>query len=332
MRRILLITNFKQGTGISVQVQLLGEKLKKEGYTTEIFSTKGSILYRSFILFKLLNKGRNFDIFHVHGCSAFGFFPIVVGVICGKISRKKIILTYHGGGAEEFFKKYSSLVKFFLCKTDQNIVLSGFLGKIFDKYAIPYTVIPNMIEFGADVFGRREQINPYYISVRSLYKLYNVDCILRAFQLVQQNYPQATLTILGDGPEKAELMLLSEKLSLKSVVFVGKIDNSKIYEYLSKADIFVSASTVDNQPVSILEAFDAGLPVIAGNVGGIPYMVENDKTGYLFSVENYRELAERMIVAVENQKLSQQMIMNAKSEVEKYRWGNVKIKLLNLYH
>jgi glycosyltransferase involved in cell wall biosynthesis len=327
----MLITNFKQGTGISVQVQLLEEKLKEEGYITEIFSTKGAILYRLFVLFKLLNKGRNFDIFHVHGCSAFGFFPIVVGVICGKILRKKIILTYHGGGAEEFFKKRSSLVKFFLCKTDQNIVLSGFLGKIFDKYAIPYTVIPNMIEFGTDVFGRREQINPYYISVRSLYKLYNVDCILRAFQLVQQNYPQATLTILGDGPEKDKLVQLSEKLNLKSVVFAGKIDNSKIYEYLNKTDIFISASTVDNQPVSILEAFNAGLPVIAGNVGGIPYMIENDETGYLFSVGNYKELAEKMEEVFLNEEKTRKIIANAHREIQNYKWETIRNKLLPLY-
>lgn len=331
MKKILLITNFKPGTGISVQVQLLADRLKREEYIAEIFSTKGSFFYRLFVFFKLLIAGKKFDVFHIHACSGYGFFPIVVGLTCGKLLRKKIIITYHGGGAEDFFEKHRSFVAYFLNRADKNIVLSGFLGKIFDKYSIPYIIIPNFVELSDEFFIKRDLIQPNYISLRSLYKLYNIDCILRAFKIVKDKYPNAKLKILAEGPEKQNLINLSEELQLSDVDFVGKVDNDKIYSYLNNSDIFVSASTVDNQPVSILEAFNAGLLVIAGNVGGVPYMVEDKHTAYLFKVGDSVELAEKMIVAVENQDVSKQMIANAKSDVEKYAWENVKSKLLNLY-
>jgi len=332
MKKILLITNYKPNTGgISVQVDLLYKKLCEENIPSEIFSTAGSWFYRLFVLFRLLFKGKKFDIFHIHGCSYLGFFPIITGIVAGKILKKKIIVTYHGGGAENFFKKYKCLVHFFLKKTDNNIVLSGFLGEIFSKYSIPFNVIPNIAELSDRQFMLRKTICPNYISVRSLAKTYNIDCILKAFAIVQQKYSESTLSVLGDGDCRVDLENLAKNLNLQNLCFVGLIDNKEIYNYLSKADIFVSSPLIDNQPMSILEAYNAGLLVISSKVGGVPYMVEDNKTGLLFESDNYKELAEKMIQAIENQELSKTMILNANKELEKYSWNNIRQNLFEIY-
>ena len=331
-KKILLITNYKPNTGgISVQVGLLHRKLCEESIQSEIFSTEGTWFYRLFVLLKLIIKGKSFDIFHIHGCSKLGFFPIVVGVIAGKILRKKIIVTYHGGGAESFFEKHTFLVRYFLTKTDANIVLSGFLSKVFDKYTIPYTIIPNIVELSEEQFFLRETILPHYISVRTLSKTYNIGCILNAFNIVQQKYPESTLTLLGDGDCREKLEEQVKELNLQNVHFVGKVSNSEIYNYLSKADVFVSSPIVDNQPMSILEAYNAGLLVISSRVGGVPYMVEDNKTGLLFESNDYQELAKKMIIAVQEQELSKNMILKAKNELKNYSWEKIKEKLLPLY-
>ena len=330
--RILLITNYKPNTGgISVQVGLLHKKLCEEGIVSNIFSTEGTWFYRLFVLFKLMFEGKNFDVFHIHGCSHLGFFPIAVGVIAGKIFKKKLVVTYHGGDAGNFFKKHKFLARYFLTKSDTNIVLSGFLGEVFEKYSIPYTVIPNIMELSEEQIFLRENILPNYISVRTLFNIYNIGCILNAFKIVQQKYPEATLTLLGDGDCRERLENQAKELNLQNIHFVGKIGNHEIYNYLSKADVFVSSSIIDNQPVSILEAYNAGVLVVSSRVGGIPYMVKDSKTGLLFESNNHNELAEKMILAITEQELSKNMILNANKELKNYSWEKIREKLLPLY-
>lgn len=330
--KVLLITNYKKSTGgISGQVEILQRNLGKEGITADIFSTKGSILYRLFCKRILLKKATSYDVLHVHCCSKVGFFPAIVGVSAGKELGKKVVLTYHGGGAEEFFRKHTRLVRRFLLKTDANIVLSGFLGKVFDKYQIPYTIIPNVIELDASKFKQRDQIKPNFISIRTLSPLYNIECILRAFKRVKQQIPEATLQIVGDGPSRAKLEDMVNSEGIEDVTFVGRVDNTEIYNQLDKADIMLSAPRIDNMPVSILEAFNAGLLVISSNVGGVPYMIEDGVNGMLFESNNNEELAKKMIRAIMNHGISLRIIETAHYSLKQYSWKTIWIQLSELY-
>lgn len=330
--RIIFITNYKRGAGsISGQVDILVHHLSYKGITSEIFSTKGSLFYRLLCGFKLLSKGKDFDIFHIHCCSFFGFFPAIIGISVGKLLRKKIILTYHGGEADTFFSKNEWMVKFFLRKTDHNIVLSEYLGQIFDKYQIPYTVIPNILIADRAKFRAREPINPTFISIRTLAPLYNIECIIKAFSIVKKQIPNAKLIIVGDGPSREALEKTVISLNLSDVSFTGKVSNTEIYKMLDKADILVSAPFADNMPISVLEAFDAGLLVISSNVGGVPYMINSGDNGLLFDSNDELDLANKMIFAVNNQEESKQMIKNAHSSLRNYSWDNSWKKLSYLY-
>lgn len=321
--KVLLITNYKKGTGgISVQVELLQRNLRKEGIEADIFNTRGSVIYRLLCKRKLLKKAENYDVLHIHCCSKVGFFPAIVGISVGKKLGKRVVLTYHGGGAEEFFRKHTRLVKHYLLKTDANIVLSGFLGGVLDKYQIPYTVIPNVIELDASRFRFRKQIKPNFISIRTLSPLYNIECILRAFKKVKAQLPNATLTIVGDGPSKETLERMVTEENIQDVLFTGRVDNKEIYNYLDKADIMLSAPRIDNMPVSLLEAFNAGLLVISSNVGGVPYMIEEGVNGLLFNSDNDIELAGKMILAVNNPE-SLDIINSAHSSLVKFSWEEV---------
>ena len=146
--RILQIANYKEGVGgITIQVKRLTDNLRQEGIECDVLSTKGSLFNRLKAVVSLVCKGRRYDVFHVHCCSYRGFFPALVGVSIGRVLKKRIILTYHGGEADGFFKKRARLVRDILSKTSANIVLSGFIGDIFDRYNIPYVIIPNIIGF-----------------------------------------------------------------------------------------------------------------------------------------------------------------------------------------
>ena len=268
MQKILFIANYKPASGgISTQVDILNKMLKNEGYETNVFSFKGNVWYRIKAFFKLMRIGKDYDVFHIHSCSDWGFLPAVVCIKVGILLGKRIVLTYHGGGADSFFKKHIRLVKKYLGKTDTNIVLSGYLEDVFKRYGIPCVTIPNIIEVKEGVYRKRDTISPVFISIRSFTPTYNILCTIKAFDKVKQLYPQATLTLLGDGPLREELESYVNEQNIVGVTFVGVVPNEKIYDYLNNADIMLSSPFVDNMPVSLLEGFNAGTLVISSRVG-----------------------------------------------------------------
>ena len=331
--KILIIANYRESAGgISGQVKLLYEHLKREGEEVQIFSTRGKPLMRLLLFVKLFFVASRYDILHIHACSYWGFLPAVYGIIVGKLLQKHIVLTYHGGGGGEFFSAHPKLVRFFLTGTDTNIVLSGYLAEVFKQYNLPYVIIPNILEEKANnEYEIRQIIRSNFISIRSLEPLYNVECILKAFEIVKAEISNAKLIVLGDGSCRTALENYVKGHQIENVEFYGHVNNSDIDKYLSQADVFLSAPTIDNQPMSVLEAFRAGLLVISSRVGGVPYMIEHGVTGLMFESNNYQELASLMIFAVKNQTSSLSMIQRAQEQLKIYSWPNIRQLLYSCY-
>lgn len=329
---VLLICNYKPGVGgISGQVEILQRKLRSEGHTADIFSTKGSAFWRLGLFCRLLRVAKSYDVLHIHCCSGWGFLPAVVGVTIGRHLGKRVVLTYHGGGGEKFFAKHIRLVKYYLLRTDTNIVLSGFLAKVFDKHHLPYTIIPNIIELDDSHYRQRDTLLPHFICTRSHEPLYNIPCILKAFQKVQTVIPDSILTLVGGGSEHEKLIHLSRDMELTNVIFTGRVENKEIYKYLDKADVMLSTPMVDNMPVSLLEAMNAGLLVISSNVGGVPYMIDDGRTGILCESDNDCQLAEKILWAMNHPEESISIIHRAHNNLAQYRWESIRKNIYKTY-
>ena len=329
---ILLICNYKPGVGgISGQVEILQRKLRSEGHTADIFSTKASVLKRLLLPLQLRSAAKHYDVLHIHCCSGWGFLPAVVGVTVGRRLKKIVVLTYHGGGGERFFDKHTRLVKHYLTRTDANIVLSGFLAKVFDKHHLPYTVIPNIIELDGSHYRERKEIKPHFICIRAHEPLYNIPCILRAFQKVLIEQPEASLTLVGDGSQHEALITMVKEMELQNVTFSGRVDNKEIYHHLDKANVMLSTPKVDNMPVSLLEAMNAGLLVISSNVGGVPYMIDDGRTGLLCESDNDCQLAEKILWAMNHPRESISIIHRAHNNLAQYRWESIRKNIYKTY-
>lgn len=330
--KILLICNYKPGVGgISGQVELLQKYLRTDGHLADIFNTKVSFWQRLLAPMRLLRTAKGYDILHIHCCSEWGFLPAVLGVSIGRRLRKRIVLTYHGGGGELFFARHPRLVRHYLTRTNQNIVLSGFLAKVFDNHNIPYTVIPNIIELDETQYRERTSLKPRFICVRSHENLYNIPCILRAFKQVQSELPDATLTLVGDGSQHTALKLMAEEMQLNNVSFTGRVDNSQIYNYLNRADVMLSTPKVDNMPVSLLEAMNAGLLVISTNVGGVPFIIDDGNDGLLIPSDDHTSLANCMTWTINNQSKALAITKKAHLKVLQYQWCGIKDIIYSTY-
>lgn len=330
--RVLLIANYSEICGgISSQVRLLWKCLNRTGIEADIFSTKGNPISRIKYFNVLANKAKEYDVIHVHCCSYFGFYPAIVAFHAAKKQKQRLILTYHGGGGERFFNNFNWLVKKYFLRTDANIVLSGFLANVFDKFGYPYSVIPNILEQEEDVKFSRTNVSPKFISIRTLAPLYNIQCIVKAFETVKMELPEATLDILAEGPCRQELEEYIANNDIQGISFLGKVPNSDINKYMQNNDVFLSMPKIDNQPVSVLEAWRNGLLVISSNVGGVPFLVENGQTGVLVESDNPSALAKAMVEAVKNPSNSLRIMRNGHKALTKYKWENIKNDILNIY-
>ncbi len=162
------------------------------------------------------------------------------------------------------------------------------------------------------------------ITTSRLVKKNAVDDIIRALAHLNES---VTLTVVGDGVERVSLKVLTESLGVKNRVhFLGTIAPEAIPQALAKADIFVRPSLSEGLGNSFLEAFAAGLPVIATPVGGITDFLIDGKTGWFAEVRNPESIAScvRYIIDPAHRAHVERVRQNARTLVEReYSWEGV---------
>lgn len=95
-------------------------------------------------------------------------------------------------------------------------------------------------------------------------------------------------------------------------------------DLLATVDIFVNASVIDNQPVSVLEAFAAGLPVVTTGTGDIANLVRDGETGFLVPPADAAALAKAVTTLLDEPERAARMALRARGEVERYTWSHVR--------
>ena len=219
---------------------------------------------------RLVRELRDADVVHVFSASRSSFYLAPLpAILVSRLFGKPLIVNYRSGDAEQHLGG-SSVARRALKSADLNVVPSSFLRDVFAGFDIPAVVIANVVELEQFRFRTRSPLRPRLLSTRNLDPLYNVACTIRAFARVQARHPDASLTIVGDGPDRSRLRALVRDLRLHGVTFVGQVSPLDICQYYADADIYVQTPSFDNMPASVIEAFACGLPVVSTDVGGVP--------------------------------------------------------------
>jgi phenylacetate-CoA ligase len=194
---------------------------------------------------------------------------------------KRVILNYHSGEADDHLARWGVRVHPWLRLAHEIVVPSEYLRDVFARHGYRARVIPNVVDTSRFLFRERVPLRPRLVSTRNLESHYGLDNTIEAFALVRERYPEATLTIAGYGGEEQSLRRLAGSLAPDAVRFVGRVEPPQMPSLLDAADVFVNSSVVDNQPVSVLEAFASGVPVVSTPTGDIANMVRDVETGLL---------------------------------------------------
>ncbi len=294
-------------------------------------------LLREPIYFWHLRRGlKNVDIAHIFSASYWSFLlaPAPAALFSknskSKKGRTKALINYHSGEARDHLQTFRSAAAV-LRRVDKIVVPSAYLVDVFREFNLPATAVPNIVDLSQFHFRERSPLRPHLVCTRGFSHYYSVDVVVKAFAEVKKEFPAAKLDLVGGGPLESDIRKLVCDLNLQDVNFTGVAAHREISRYYDQADIFINASWLDNMPLSVIEAFASGTPVITTSPECMPYLVEHGRTGLLSAVGDPKALALNVVRVLRDKALAGHLAQNAREESTKYRWEAVRGLWLSIY-
>ena len=155
---------------------------------------------------------------------------------------------------------------------------------------------------------------------------------LGAFVKLQQlvNIENVAIIIVGDGPMREEI---SNRLSqvTNHVYLLGRISPKHIPNILKNSNFHVTASEKETRGLTVLEAFAAGIPVVAPEAGGVTENIQNGRNGLLFIPGNQESFCDKLKLLIEDSNLRKEMGINGRETIAKYSWDNAVANLVKIW-
>ena len=167
------------------------------------------------------------------------------------------------------------------------IVPSGFLADVFKRCGVATRIVANIVNLDRFTAAGRHQhtradVAPQLLVTRNLEPIYDIDTALRVLQQVRKTFPEATMTICGLVRRRDRSRGAGAGTGDRAGRCIYRPgENEQIAALYQSADIMVNPSLADNMPNSVLEALASGVPVVRTRVGGVPYLVQHEKTALL---------------------------------------------------
>lgn len=282
-------------------------------------------------LFSLWRGLQDADIAHIFSASYWSFLVAPASAwMIARLRGKKTLIHYHSGEARDHLRRFRS-ARPVLKRADRLVVPSGYLVEVFGEFGLAAQAIPNIVDAAQFSFRVRRPLRPHLVCTRGFHPYYCIDVVVRAFAEVQETFPDARLDLVGGGPLETDIRNLVQQMRLTRVDFKGVAAHNEIGRFYDDADIFINGSRLDNMPVSVLEAFASGMPVVSTEPEGMRYVVEHERTGLLSAPGDATALAKNVIRVLQDSALAERLVSNAREEFRRCSWPAVRGQWLDVY-
>ncbi|MDP3900201.1 MAG: glycosyltransferase [bacterium] len=202
------------------------------------------------------------------------------------------------------------------------ITPSQYLKKIVKQWGVSegkIEVIYNTINFQNVTPAKKADSEKWLVTVARLVPWKGMEALIEVMPELLKTEKNLKLNIIGDGPLFEKLKLKIDNLEMAdSIRLLGKLSHDETLGYLKAADIFVLNTGYEGLPHTVIEAMQAGVPVVATKVGGNPEVIENNKTGLLVEYNNRKELARAIITLLSDEVLRKNMSANAQENLDRF--------------
>ncbi len=320
----------------NIKVYSLGYKrniiMGKEGNVSKLRYLKALPAVKKVI------KGYKPDIVHAHYATSYGLLGALSGF-------HPLIISVWGSDIFNFPRKsflHKGLIKFNLKKADKILSTSNIMAIETQKYTnkeiqvTPFGVDLNIFKpiKVESIFGQKKIVIG---TIKALEKKYGIDYLIRAFQIVSSRHPRLPLRLLivGNGSQEEDLKKLVSKLDIKNkVIFAGRIKYTEVPKYHNMLSIFlsISISNCESFGVAVIEASACEKAVVVSNVGGLPEVVEDLKTGFVVPQKDPEKTAEMIEKLIMDQELRSKMGKAGRARVKKrYNWQESVESMISIY-
>jgi len=307
---------------------------------------KGALMttiFFAYAFFECLKKRPDFFI------GRWAFPSGYIAYLLSKIFRKKCVIEIYG--SEVTLTKNSKLLRRILipCLNNSSLIISNsnYTKNEFVKMGVKKEKMirigtpPNYVEHTSDSNFLKEfrkkfvnESHKIILFVGHLIELKGAEYAIRSLQNIQNK--KTHLIIAGDGVQRNNLTKLTKSLGLeKKVTFFGMASIKELGWLHDISDVFVCPPIIDSNGFTenlckvIPEAMESGLPVVATNVGGIPEVVENEKTGLLVEQKDPVALAKAIDRIFKDDQLRKEIVSNSKVVVDEFSHTKLEEKYFN---
>lgn len=335
MNKILYIgNNLSKKSKYNSALDTLSNFFIKEGFEIKISSNKQNKLLRLVdMCVTLFSYRKKVDVVLIDTFSTQNFYYAYIISQLARYFKIQYIPILHGGNLPIRILKCPKMSKKIFKNSKVNVSPSNYLKNEFEKNGFNTVLIPNVLDIKLYQFKKREKFAPKLLWVRAFDKTYNPTMAIEVLRELKKTYANASLCMIGPNKD-GSLRSVQEKITTfdlsDSVEITGVLPMEEWHKKSEEYDIFINTTNFDNMPVSVIEAMALGLPVISTNVGGMPYLIENNETGVLVDANNAAQMTTAVITIIENPKQSVKISNNARLKVEKYDWSIVKKQWMNL--
>lgn len=304
----------------------LAKVLKQNGYQVSTVSKhKNKYLRIVDIILQMLFGASKYDVAVVQFYSGNSFIWQYFAGNIAKLLGKKLVFTVHGGSVPDRVKALPNRYLPLLKKADVITCPSPFIISKLKEFGIEAQLVENSIPLEHYLFTDKKQIRPRLFWMRSFATIYNPAMAVKVVAELKKEF--ADVKLYMGGPDQGSLeeikeMIVSEGLE-DNIKILGFVDMTMKKKYSNEADVYICTNKVDNAPVTFLEMWAMGLPIVSSKVGGIPYLVNDGEDALLVADDDYKAMASKVKDVIENQALAEKMIHNGRERVKVYSEGEV---------
>jgi glycosyltransferase involved in cell wall biosynthesis len=325
---ILFVGNFLLKKQTYQAPASLAQQLQTRGW--EILRTS-QIVWKPGRLLDMLkttwSRRRDYDAAYLAVFSGQAFlWAEAVGAVLRK-ANKPFVVCLHGGNLPNFARLWPGRVRRLLHSAQVVVAPSRYLQEVMLPYRDDILLIPNAVAIGNYPYHPRETPRPRLVWLRAFHETYDPPLAVRVAARLREAFPELHLTMIGpdqqDGSLERTRAVLDELGVSECVKLILGVPKSEVPARLNEGDILLNTPVVDNTPVGVLEAMACGLCVVSTNVGGIPYLLDNERHALLVPAHDPEAMAGAVTRILTEPGLARRLSRNGRALTESFDWSTI---------
>lgn len=319
--------------GVTTTTEVMADLLRADGYEVRATSDRSGAAGRLVDTVRSLLRWKSeVDVVLVSTYSGRAF---VMADLATRVARARglpTIVVLHGGALPDLFSDHPRWGRSVLRSAVTVVAPSEYLATAARELGVAAEVIPNPLAIGQYPFCHRDSVAPKLLWMRTFHTYYEPELAVRTLAILRRRFPDATLTMAGpdEGRLEPTRQLARELRVADAVTFAGFLGMAAKTREFAAHDVFLNTNQVDNTPVSVLEAGAFGLPVVATDVGGIPYLLRDRETAMLVPRSDADAMAEAVSTLLLDRSLTSSLSTAGRELAERSAWPAVRDQWLDL--